>query len=95
VPAYSVTVTASYDAASASDGALDRLQAWAAAADGRTFVVDESIAPVRWTATADYQVDAPNAHDAERAAVERFVAETSQVGVSAPETVLGATGPIA
>ena len=95
MPSYSVTVTASYDAASAPDGALDRLQAWAAAADGRTFVVDESIAPVRWTATADYLVDANGAHDAERTAVDRFVAESARVGVEAPETVLGATGPIA
>jgi hypothetical protein len=94
VPAYPVTVTASYDAQSAPDGALERLQAWAAEADGRTFIVDTSIAPVRWTATADYLVDAPGAQDAERAAVERFVADSTRVGVTAPETVVAATGPI-
>jgi hypothetical protein len=94
MPPYPVTVTASYDAAHAPLETLARLRAWEAGADGRTFVVDESINPVRWTATADYLVDAPTAHEAERAAVERFVRESAQAGVTAPETVLGATGPI-
>jgi hypothetical protein len=43
----------------------------------------------------DYLVDADDADDAERAAVERFIAESAQAGIQAPETVLGATGPTA
>jgi hypothetical protein len=91
---YPVTVTASYDAAHAPLGTLERLRVWEGEADGRTFIVDESISPVRWTATADYLVDAPTAHEAERAAVQRFVTESAQAGLTVPETVLGATGPI-
>jgi hypothetical protein len=94
MPPFPVTVTASYDAASAPTGTIGRLHAWAARGDGRTFIVDESIAPVRWTVTADYLVDAPSAHEAERAAVGRFITESAQGGVPAPETVLGATGPL-
>jgi hypothetical protein len=92
---FPVTVTASYDAGTASPGTLARLRAWATAGDGRTFVVDDSIAPVRWTASVDYLVDALDADDAERAAVERFMAESAHAGIQAPETVLGATGPTA
>jgi hypothetical protein len=91
---YPVTVTASYDATRAPRETLDRLKAWATAGDGRTFVVDESIAPVRWTATADYQVDASNAQAAEQVAVDRFSADMSRAGVTSPETVLAATGPL-
>lgn len=94
MPHHPVTVTASYDAGRTPATTLERLEAWAADADGRTFTVDGSIAPVRWTATADYLVDAPTAQDAERAAVERFVAEAAAVGIPQPETVLAATGPL-
>lgn len=90
--AFPVTVTASYDAARAPRETLGRLRAWADDADGRTFIVDKSIAPVRWTATADYVVDAASAHDAERAAVRQFLAECAWEGIEAPETILGATG---
>ena len=89
---FPVTVTASYDAARAQRETLDRLRAWADEADGRTFIVDNSIAPVRWTASADYVVDAASAHDAERAAVGQFLAESARDGIEAPETILGATG---
>lgn len=90
---FPVTVTASYDAARAPQGTLTRLRAWADDGDGRTFIVDDSIAPVRWTASADYVVDAPSAHDAERTAVSQFLAESAEAGIEAPETILGATGP--
>jgi hypothetical protein len=90
---FPVTVTASYDAANAPEGTLSHLRAWADGGDGRTFMVDDSIAPVRWTASADYVVDAPSAHDAERTAVGQFLAESAQAGIEAPETILGATGP--
>ena len=89
---FPVTVTASYDAAKTAQGTLSRLRAWAGEGDGRTFTVDDSIAPVRWTASADYIVDAPSAHDAERTAVGQFLAESARAGIEAPETVLGATG---
>jgi hypothetical protein len=58
MPLYSVTITASCVAARAPDDTGERLRAWAAAGDGRTFIVDDSIAPVRWTATVEYQIDA-------------------------------------
>ena len=93
MPRFPVTVTASYDASSAPSETLERLHAWAASQDGRTFIVDTSIAPDRWTASADYIVDAPSAHDAERTAVGQFLAESEQAGIEAPETILGATGP--
>jgi hypothetical protein len=95
MPHYPVTVTASYNAESVPRDTVERLQAWESGSDGRTFVVDESIAPVRWTATADYLVDASSPHDAERTAVDRFLADASRAGVPAPETVLAATGPLA
>ena len=95
MPRYPVTVTASYLAADAPRDTVERLEAWEAAGDGRTFVIDASIAPVRWTATADYLVDAPTAHDAERSALDRFGADAEQAGIPAPETVLAATGPLA
>ena len=91
---YPVTVTASYDAARAPRDTLERLEAWAAGGDGRTFTIDDSIAPVRWTATVDYVVDAPSAHDAESTAVDRYMADSSTAGVAAPETVVAATGPL-
>jgi hypothetical protein len=94
MPHYPVTVTASYDAAHAPGDTVTLLEGWEAGGDGRTFVVDASIAPVRWTATADYLVDAPNAQDAERTAVDRFLADASQAGIPAPETVVAATGPL-
>ena len=93
MPPFPVTVTASYDAASAPQGTLARLYAWADDRDGRTFTVDESIAPVRWTASADYLVEAPSAEAAEQTAVGQFLAESAQAGIEAPETILGATGP--
>jgi hypothetical protein len=92
MPPFPVTVRASYDAAHASRETLRRLRAWADEADGRTFIVDDSIAPVRWTASADYVVDAPNAHDPERTAVGQFLAESARTGIEAQETILGATG---
>jgi hypothetical protein len=91
---YPVTVTASYAAAGAPGDTLERLSAWAAAADGRTFTVDDSIAPVRWTATVDYQIDAGSALAAERAAVERYAGEAEQAGIAEAETVVAATGPL-
>jgi hypothetical protein len=94
LPRFPVTVTASYDAARAPRDTIERIEAWAAGGDGRTFTVDDSIAPVRWTATADYLVDAPSAHDAKRTAVDRFLVDSSQAGIAAPETVLAATGPL-
>jgi hypothetical protein len=91
---YSVTVTASYVAAGAPADTVDRLEEWAAAADGRTFAVDDSIAPVRWTATVDYEIVADSALAAERAAVERYEGETATAGLAPAETVLAATGPL-
>ena len=95
MPRYPVTVTASYLAAGAPGDALERLRAWAAGADGRTFAVDDSIAPVRWTATVDYQIDADSAIAAERVAVERYAAEAEGAGIAPAETVIAATGPLA
>jgi hypothetical protein len=92
---YPVTVTASYTAADAPGDTVERLRAWAAAADGRTFAVDDSIAPVRWTATVDYEVDAESAQAAERAAVERYAGEAEGAGIIRAETVIAATGPLA
>jgi hypothetical protein len=89
-----VTVTASYNAAEAPADTATRLEAWAADGDGRTFIVDRSIAPVRWTVTADYVVDADSPGNAEQAAVDRFCGDTSEAGIAAPETVLAATGPL-
>jgi hypothetical protein len=94
MPLFPVTVTASYSAAGAPGDTVERLRAWAAAADGRTFAVDDSIAPVRWTATVDYQIDADSAAAAERAAVERYAAEAEGAGIVPAETVLAATGPL-
>ncbi len=91
---FPVTVTASYDAARAPKETLGRLRAWANGGDGRTFTVDDSIDPVRWTASADYLVGAPSAHDAERTAVRQFLAESASVGIESPETILAATGPM-
>jgi len=91
---YSVTVTASYDAARAPRDTLDRLEAWVAIRDGRTLTIDDSIAPVRWTITADYAIEAETAREAEATAVDGFVADSSKAGITAPETVLGATGPL-
>jgi hypothetical protein len=93
MPQYSVTVTASYAAAGAPGDTVERLQAWAAAADGRTFTVDDTIAPVRWTATVDFQVDADSELAAERVAVERYAAEADEAGIAHAETVIAATGP--
>jgi hypothetical protein len=89
---FPVTVTASYDAGHATQETLNRLRAWADDGDGRTFVVDRSIAPVRWTGSVGYIVDAPSARNAERTAVGQFLAESSRAGIEAPETILGATG---
>jgi hypothetical protein len=94
LPPFPVTVTASYDAAHAPRGCMERLEAWAAGGDGRTFTIDESIGPVRWTVTADYLVDAPSAAAAERTAADQFKGESSAAGIPAPETVLAATGPL-
>ena len=91
---YPVTVTASYNAARAPDDTVERLETWASAADGRTFAVDDSIAPVRWTATVDYQVEADSEPAAERLAVERYARETEEAGITAAETVVAATGPL-
>jgi hypothetical protein len=94
VARHPVTVTASYNAHQAPDDTATRLEAWAKEGDGRTFIVDSSIAPVRWTATADYIVDADNAQSAEQAAVDLFRSDTSAAGIAAPETLVAATGPL-
>jgi len=89
-----VTVTASYNASEAPADTATRLEAWASDGDGRTFIVDRSIAPVRWTVTADYVIDADSPRSAEQAAVERFCSDTAAAGIAGPETVLAATGPL-
>lgn len=94
MPRYPVTVTASYDEKRTPRDTLARLKAWAAGWDGRTFVVDDSIAPVRWTATVDYQIDALGEHAAEVLAKERFLRDTQRAGIGSPETILAATGPL-
>jgi hypothetical protein len=94
MPLYPVTVTASYVAARAPDDTIERLRAWAAAGDGRTFTVDESIAPERWTATIDYQIDADSEVVAERLAVERYADDAERAGITRAETMVAATGPL-
>jgi hypothetical protein len=94
MPLYPVTVTASYVASRAPDDTIERLRAWAAARDGRTFVVDDSIAPVRWTATVDYQIDADSQAAAERLAVERYASDAEEAGITRAETMVAATGPL-
>jgi len=94
MPLHAVTVTASYVAADAPENTIDRLRDWAAARDGRTFTVDDSIAPVRWTVTADYQIEATREHAAERLAVERYANDTEAAGIGRAETVMAATGPL-
>ena len=94
MPLFPVTITASYVAAGAPGDTVERLRAWAADADGRTFAVDDSIAPVRWTATVDYQIDADSERAAQRAAVERYATEAERAGVIRAETVVAATGPL-
>ena len=94
MPPYSVTVSASYLAAGAPGDTVERLRAWAAAGDGRTFIIDDSIAPVRWTATVDYQLDADSEPEAERLAVERYAGEAELAGIPRAETVIAATGPL-
>jgi hypothetical protein len=94
MPLYPVTVTASYLAADAPDDTTGRLEAWASTHDGRTFTVDDSIAPVRWTATVDYQIDADSELEAERRAVERYARDAEQAGITRAETVMAATGPL-
>jgi hypothetical protein len=91
---YPVTVTASYVAAGAPDDTIERLSAWVAGADGRTFTVDESIAPVRWTVTVDYVVGADSDLAAERLAVERYTHETRQERFPEAETVVADTGSL-
>jgi hypothetical protein len=56
--------------------------------------VDDSIAPVRWTATVDYEIDAESDQAAERAAVELYAAEAADAGIARAETVMAATGPL-
>jgi hypothetical protein len=94
MPLYPVTVTASYDAAPAPGDTVERLRAWEAAGDGRTFTVDDSIAPVRWTATVDYQIEADSELAAKRLAVERYASDAEQAGIVRAETVMAATGPL-
>lgn len=94
VPLVPVTVSASFDAAGARQGARGSLEAWVAAGDGRTFVVDGSIAPVRWTVTVDYELDAPDEPAAQHLALERFASESAAAGIAAPETMVAATGPL-
>ena len=94
MPPFSVTVSASYLAAGAPGDTTERLRAWAAARDGRTFIVDDSIEPVRWTATVDYEIDADSEPEAERRAVERYASEAEQAGIPRAETVIAATGPL-
>lgn len=94
MPLYPVTVTASYVAARAPDDTIERLRAWAAAGDGRTFTVDDSIEPVRWTATVDYQIDADSDLAAEQLAIERYACDAEEAGITRAETVIAATGPL-
>ena len=94
MPLYPVTVTASYVATRAPDDTIERLRAWAAAGDGRTFIVDDSIEPVRWTATVDDQIDADSQFAAERVAVERYAGDAKEAGITRAETVIAATGPL-
>ncbi len=94
MPLYPVTVTASYLADGAPGDTVERLTAWATAADGRTFAIDESIAPVRWTATVDYEIDANSESAAERVAVERYAGEAEEAGITRAETVIAETGPL-
>jgi uncharacterized protein (AIM24 family) len=94
MPLYAVTVTASYVAAGAPVDTVERLRAWAGARDGRTFIVDDSIAPVRWTATVDYQIDADDELAAERLAGERYVCDAEEAGITSAEMVIAATGPL-
>ena len=95
MPRYAVTVTASFDAPRAPDDTLALLRRWAASMDGRTFIVDDSVPPVRWTATADYGLDADGDHAAEELAKERFGREMHTAGICSPETIVAATGPFA
>jgi hypothetical protein len=81
MPRFPVTVTASYDASRAPNETLGRLHAWADDRDGRTFIIDNSIAPVRWTASADYIVEGASVDDAERSAVGQFLAESARAGI--------------
>jgi hypothetical protein len=94
MPPYSATVSASYLAAGAPGDTIERLRAWAAGGDGRTFIIDDSIAPVRWTATVDYEIEADSEPEAERLAVERYASEAEQAGIPRAETVIAATGPL-
>jgi hypothetical protein len=94
MPLFPVTVTASYVASGAPADTVERLRAWAEAADGRTFTVDDSIAPVRWTATVDYEIDADSEPAAERAAVAQYGEEAERAGIGRAETVIAATGPL-
>jgi hypothetical protein len=94
MPRYSVTVTASYDSTHAPARTAERLEKWVGAADGRTFVIDDSIAPVRWTATVDYQVESESPQTARDEAVERYSEESAAAGIVPAETVLAATGPL-
>jgi len=94
MPSYPVTVTASYVAAAAVDDAVERLRAWAAFADGRTFTIDDSIAPVRWTVTVDFSVQADSELDAEHLAIEQFRREADEYQLPPAETVVAATGPL-
>ena len=94
MPSYPVTVTASYAAAGAPGDTVERLRAWAAAADGRTFAVDDTIAPVRWTATVDYEIEADSDVAAKRVAVERYAGEAERAGIARAETVVAATGSL-
>jgi hypothetical protein len=94
MPPYSVTVSASYVAAGAPGDTVEQLRAWAGAGDGRTFIVDDSIEPVRWTATVDNEIDAGGEPEAERLGVERYASEAEQAGIPRAETVIAATGPL-
>lgn len=91
---FPVTVTASYVAAGASADTVERLSAWVAEADGRTFIVDDSIAPVRWTVTVDYSVRADSDLDAERVAIAQYTQETRQQRFPEAETVVAETGSL-
>lgn len=94
MPSYPVTVTASYVAAVAVDDAVEKLRAWAASEDGRTFTIDDSIAPVRWTVTVDFSVKADSELDAEQLAIEQYRREAEDHQLPPAETVVAATGPL-
>jgi hypothetical protein len=88
MPIFHVKVTASYDRDAALGETFANLREWASNGHDRTFEIDHSIEPVRWTATVVYREDSATAEEAERQAARRFAAESVDHGISGPETLL-------